>query len=67
VARLTNVRVMKLFKNNECKLDEEATVARKSRDIFSDEVYAVKETLDLQNEDTAWHYIRRYAVQELTK
>jgi hypothetical protein len=28
-------------------------------------VYAVKNTLDLEEEDTAWHYIKRFAVQEM--
>ncbi len=28
-------------------------------------VYAVKDTLDLENEETAYHYIKRYAVQEM--
>lgn len=26
---------------------------------------AVKQTLDLKNEETAWHYVERYAVQEM--
>jgi hypothetical protein len=30
-----------------------------------DAVYAVRETLDLENEETAYRYVRRYAVQEM--
>jgi integrase len=41
-----------------------AEIARaKGRTI--DAVYEVKETLDLENEETAYRYIRRYAVQEM--
>ena len=28
-------------------------------------VYEVRETLDLENEETAYRYVRRYAVQEM--
>jgi integrase len=30
-----------------------------------DAVYSVRETLDLENEETAYRYVRRYAVQEM--
>jgi hypothetical protein len=30
-----------------------------------DAVYSVRETLDLENETTAYRYVRRYAVQEM--
>ena len=41
-----------------------AEIAReKGRTI--DAVYSVRETLDLENETTAYRYVRRYAVQEM--
>jgi integrase len=43
-----------------------ATIA-KAKGRTLDAVYEVRETLDLENEATAYRYVRRYAVQEMKK
>jgi hypothetical protein len=43
-----------------------ADIARKKGRTL-DAVYLIKDTLDLEREDTAYNYIRRYAVQEMEK